>query len=65
MNNKTTFKKDHTYIRNVLRQIDQLMKRNTAESWREIEECYCELSAVCAQMESMARENNIALSAKQ
>lgn len=53
------FRTDNTYIRKVLTQINDLMQRNTAEAWREIEECYCELSAVCAQMESMARENNL------
>lgn len=64
MKPKYVFKKDNKYIKDVLKQIEFIMKRNDADAWREIEECYCELSAVCAQMEQFARENNIAKEGK-
>jgi len=57
VNKKKKFIQDHKYIRNVLRQVEQLMAQGNSNDWSEIESCYCELSGVAGTLETWAREN--------
>lgn len=59
-NKMKTFRSDHTYAKKTLKRIDYLMKQNDAQAWREIEECYSELSGVFGTLQQYAMENNIA-----
>jgi hypothetical protein len=55
---KATFKKDHTYVRESLSRINDLMKQDTAQAWSEIAELYCELSGVFGGLEDLAIMNS-------
>lgn len=64
MTPKYKFKADHKYAKDTLKRIEFLMKRNDADAWRDIEECYSELSGVFGTLQQYAMENNIAKEGK-